>query len=317
MIQVQALNKKIGKIDVLSNLSFQVPKGSISGFLGPNGAGKTTTIKLLLGLLVPDSGSIRLLGEEIGRAPSVALRSKISYLPQDPVFPDQLSGREVLALVAENYSLPSAHRRAAELLAQFQLEGDASRKVSSYSRGMKQKLGLVAALLPQPQLLLLDEPVSALDPAGRHQVLALVAQLAGKATVFLSSHILADIQRVAKRVIIINKGRKLVEENLEVLLSCHRQEYYRLQVAAQSQKRAELVLKKDRAVAELVSQEKGFLVRVNPGQLGHFRSITLSSLLDAGVELLDFTQKDPDLEEIFFKILEEGERNAKSNSLGN
>ena len=98
MIQVQALNKKIGKIDVLSNLSFQVPKGSISGFLGPNGAGKTTTIKLLLGLLVPDSGSIRLLGEEIGRAPSVALRSKISYLPQDPVFPDQLSGREVLAL---------------------------------------------------------------------------------------------------------------------------------------------------------------------------------------------------------------------------
>ena len=119
MIQVKALNKKRGEFEVLSNLSFQVPRGSIIGFLGPNGAGKTTTIKLLLGLLSPDSGSIKLFGEEMDRVPSVATRRKIAYLAQDPVFPEQLSGEEVLTLVADNIRCPGLRAGQKSFLSSF------------------------------------------------------------------------------------------------------------------------------------------------------------------------------------------------------
>lgn len=316
-IEVKNLSKRLGKLQVLSDLSFSVPKGRITGFLGPNGAGKTTTLRILLGLLAKDSGTIKLLGEELETGPALSLKGKIGYLPQDPVFPEQLSAWEVLALVAENYQLPLAEKRARELLAQFQLEEAAQRRVVGFSRGMKQKLGLVAALLPQPQLLLLDEPVSALDPAGRHQVLELLAALGDKTTVFLSSHILADVQRICQRVIIINKGQKLVEEELETLLSRYREDCYSLRVDAKTQKLAQSILKADEAVAGLKAEGGSLVISIKPGQLQRFRTTTLLALLQSGVQVIEFTPAGEDLERIFFQILEEGELDAQNNSLGN
>jgi ABC-2 type transport system ATP-binding protein len=299
-IEVLELSKSLGKRQVLRELSFSVPQGSITGFLGPNGAGKTTTIRLLLGLLRKDSGTIRILGKQ---ALSGDIKRKIGYLAQDPVFPEELTGLEVLTLVAENYLLHSNPGPA--FLEQFGLEEAASRKVASYSRGMKQKLGLAAALLPKPQILLLDEPLSALDPAGRHQVLELLAELSGKTTIFLSSHILSDVERICQRVIVINKGRKIVEEDLQSLLTRLRQDRYRLGIA-RGRQLAERILLQDQAVLSLNTEGQRLLVTIKPGQVNRFRTQTLLLLLEAGVEITDFAPQG-DLEQIFFKILEEGE----------
>lgn len=310
MIQAENLSKSFGQLKAVQHLSFQVPKGTITGFLGPNGAGKTTTFKLLLGLLRPDSGRVWLCGEELGSFPGESLRRQISYLPQDPVFPKELTGMEVLTMVGENYGLSKPRLRAEELLTLFQLEEAATRKVGVYSRGMKQKLGLAGALLPKPRLLLLDEPVSALDPEGREQGLKILTELARETTIFLSSHILADIQRMAQRVLVIWQGEKLVEEELGGLISRYSRDYYRLEIAAGSLDKARELLMADGAVGELKAETNGFLLTVLPGKLQHFRKSTLSALLAEGVELVSFMPQEPSLEEIFLEIVGEGEKNG-------
>ncbi|HQD39584.1 MAG: ABC transporter ATP-binding protein [Firmicutes bacterium] len=304
-IEVRALCKSFGSVQVLKDLSFRVPKGSITGFLGPNGAGKTTTLKLLLGLLYKDRGQVRLFGEEIETRPPQALKRRIGYLAEEPLFPPQLTGWEVLALVAENYGL-SNRAKAKELLTMFQLEDAAGRKVASYSRGMKQKLGLACALLPEPELLILDEPVSAMDPAGRRQVLTLLGDLAGSTTVFFSSHILADVERVCQRVIVIKKGRKLLESSLDELTG--RTDYYLKLKDTEGE--GLKYIEQDPAVSSVQAEGEGYKVKVKEEMLQHFRTKTLLALLQKGVELVEVKPRAEQLEEVYLNLLEEGDENV-------
>jgi ABC-2 type transport system ATP-binding protein len=191
----------------VDGIGFAVERGEVFGFLGPNGAGKTTTMKMLMGLIHPTAGTARLLGAPIG---DLATKRKIGYLPESPYFYDYLSADEFLAMVGRIYGLPKAQRerQAGELLERLGISMARSRPMRSYSKGMLQRVGLAQALMGDPELVVLDEPMSGLDPIGRREVRELIEGLrdAGK-TVFFSTHILADAELLCDRVAIIVKGK--------------------------------------------------------------------------------------------------------------
>ncbi len=194
---------------ILRDLSFSLKRGEIFGYIGPNGAGKTTSIRLTLGILFPDAGSIRLFGEPAGR---VRLKEKIGFLPENPYFYDYLTAEEFLDFFGRllGMSGPDRRRRIPELLDLVGLGNRADRQLRKFSKGMVQRIGLAQALLNEPELVILDEPMSGLDPMGRRQVRDIILDLKkqGK-TVFFSSHILQDAEMICDRVGILDRGRLL------------------------------------------------------------------------------------------------------------
>jgi ABC-2 type transport system ATP-binding protein len=206
-ISTAGLTKTYPGVAALTDLSLDVPVGSIYGFLGPNGAGKTTTLRILAGLTRPTAGRASVAGVPIEAGP--AYRREVGYLAQEPRFYDWMTGRETLRFVASLY--PGATRpddaRIASTLARVGLADAADRRTATYSGGMRGRLGIAQALIGSPSVLLLDEPVSALDPIGRREVLDLMRELKGEATVFYSTHILDDVQRVSDHVAILDAGR--------------------------------------------------------------------------------------------------------------
>jgi ABC-2 type transport system ATP-binding protein len=206
---------------VVRDLSLEVEEGEVYGFLGPNGAGKTTTLKLLLGLVSPDSGSIRLFGRS---QRDHRVRSRLGYLPENPFFYEYLTGREFLDLYARFFDLPAAERkkRVGELLERLGMTASAGVALRKYSKGMVQRLGLAQALIGRPDLVLLDEPMSGLDPLGRRDVRDLILELRGRGcTVFFSSHILQDAEMICDRVGILVKGRLRRTGRLQDLVGEH------------------------------------------------------------------------------------------------
>jgi ABC-2 type transport system ATP-binding protein len=218
-IRTQDLRKTYGQVRALDGLTLTVEPGTVFGFLGPNGAGKTTTIRLLTGLARPSGGRAWVAGQEIGRDGKAAAR--IGYLPEEPAFYPWLTPAELLDHVGRLFGLPAQERRArtAELLDLVGLSAVRKRRIGGFSRGMRQRLGLAQALVNRPEVLLLDEPVSALDPAGRKEVLELIGQLGSQCTVFMSTHILQDVERVCDAVAILNHGRLVVEAPQAELLA--------------------------------------------------------------------------------------------------
>ena len=203
---------------VIRDLQLQVEAGEVFGFLGPNGAGKTTTLKLLLGLVSPDSGSIRMFGRP-HREPEV--RRRLGYLPEHPYFYEYLTGREFLHLCGRLFGLrrPERVRRVNELLDRTGIREAADRALRKYSKGMIQRLGLAQALIGEPDLVLLDEPMSGLDPLGRRDVRDLILELGRRGTtVFFSSHILQDAEVICDRVGILVEGRLRQEGRLSDLV---------------------------------------------------------------------------------------------------
>ena len=218
-IQTVNLSKRFGHTVALAGLSMSVPRGEVFGFLGPNGAGKTTSVKLLLGLLKPTSGEGSLLGRPIG---DLQTRRKIGYLPELFRYQGWLSAREVLALHCELAPLPrsSWNDEITSALETVGLTDRAGDRVSTFSKGMQQRLGLAAALLGEPELVFLDEPTSALDPVGRHDVREIIRGLASRGTaVFLNSHLLSEVEQVCDRVAVVDHGRVIASGTMDELLS--------------------------------------------------------------------------------------------------
>lgn len=204
--QVGFLKKKT--VRALDSLSLEVHRGEIFAFLGPNGAGKTTTLKLLMRLIFPTSGSASILGHPID---DVATRARIGYLPENPYFYDYLSGRELLEYTAALFGIPKpqARARASKLLELVGLEEErANRQLRKYSKGMLQRVGIAQALVNDPEVVFLDEPMSGLDPIGRREVRDLILSLRRQnKTIFFSSHILSDVETLCDRAAILNRGR--------------------------------------------------------------------------------------------------------------
>ena len=218
-IETKNLSKKFGHTMALAGLTMTVPRGEVFGFLGPNGAGKTTSVKLLLGLLKPTSGEGSLLGRPIG---DLRTRRRIGYLPELFRYQGWLSAREVLAVHCELAPLPKSSwtDEITTALETVGLTHRAKDRVSTFSKGMQQRLGLAAALLGEPELVFLDEPTSALDPVGRHDVREIIRGLASRGTaVFLNSHLLSEVEQVCDRVAVVDHGRVIASGTMNELLS--------------------------------------------------------------------------------------------------
>ncbi len=218
-VHIEKLTKNYGAVHALDGLDLDVAPGTVYGFLGPNGAGKTTTLRILTGLARPSSGSAQVAGVDVLH-PGHALPRKIGHLPEEPAFYTWMTPLEFLDYLGRLYGLSSSERRlrSRELLALVHMEEASKRRIGGFSRGMRQRLGIAAALIHHPEVLFLDEPASALDPAGRKEVLDLIENLRGQATVVMSTHILADVERVCDVVGIIARGRMIVQSGREELL---------------------------------------------------------------------------------------------------
>ena len=225
VIEINELTKYYGslfwkkKVPALDRLSLSVPEGTVFGFLGPNGAGKTTTIKLLMDLIRPSSGSARILGEP---PDSVEVKRQIGFLPDAPAFSSYLSAREFLTICAKLLRIPSTVRkqRIDEVLEIVKMTKHAGSKLGGFSRGMLQRIGIAQAILNDPKLLILDEPLVGLDPHGRQELKDIIVAQKKKGTnVFFSSHILSDVEKMCDCMGILNNGKLLCAGRIDELLS--------------------------------------------------------------------------------------------------
>ncbi len=284
---------------VLHGISFEVQEGEIFGFVGPNGAGKTTTLKILMGLIRADEGRASILGSDVGET---AFRRHVGYLPENPYFYDYLTGRELLHFYAR-LSGVTAGRRAGRVDALLRLVGlshASDARLRTYSKGMLQRVGIAQALVHEPKVIFLDEPMSGLDPIGRKEVRDLILRLRNEGkTVFMSTHILPDVEMTCDRVAIIVNGRIRHESAID-------------QIFADSEREADLVL------ANLPPEIPGQLEEVFGVTLrGHGDRIevrvrekdvqgVLQSALAVGAQVISVTPHRVSLESIFLNVVEEG-----------
>jgi ABC-2 type transport system ATP-binding protein len=297
-ILTQNLSKQFGARTVVDAVCLEVPAGEVFGFLGPNGAGKTTTIAMLLGLIRPDAGRAVVLGHDVGREPEAALQRVGALL--EPAFYPYLSGRDNLRVLARASGLPDT--RVNEVLAVVELSAAGRERFSRYSRGMRQRLGIAAALMGEPELLVIDEPTEGLDPAGQRHIHQLIRGLADEGrTVFFSSHTLSEVERVCDRVAILDQGRLVMEGRMAELLQGGRG--LTVRVTAEVARAAELL----RAVegVKAVEQEGELLVVDTAAE----RAAELNALLNArGVEVAEIRARARHLEDLFLELTERAGR---------
>jgi ABC-2 type transport system ATP-binding protein len=287
VIEVEGLSKRFGKTQAVAGLSFRVEPGTITGFLGPNGAGKSTTLRSILGLVHPDAGRTAVLGvpyRELDRP----LHRVGAVLEASEVHPGR-SGRNHLRVLAASAGLPSS--RVEEVLALVELTAGARRRVKGYSLGMRQRLGLAAAMLGDPEVLVLDEPANGLDPAGIHWLRDLLRSLAAEGrTVLLSSHVLAEVAQTVDRVVIIHRGRLIRQASIAEVLAT---EQGATRVRSPEAGRLREVLAAEGAS---VSEADGvLLVDVAPERVGELAAAN-------GLVLHELTREQATLEEIFLEL---------------
>jgi ABC-2 type transport system ATP-binding protein len=230
-VLARGLIKRYGPVMAVDHLDLDVPTGSVFGFLGPNGAGKTTTLRLLTGLGRPTAGQAVVAGIVVGSDP-MRLGARIGYLDQAPRLFGWMKGRELLEFAGRLCGLDGRALRArvAELLDLVGLEDAAERSIAGYSGGMRQRIGIAQAIVHRPDVLFLDEPVSALDPEGRRDVLEMLARLRPSTTVVMSTHILGDVERICDRVGIMDRGRLVTEAAIPELLARYAKPAWELEV---------------------------------------------------------------------------------------
>ena len=217
MIEFNGLSKQYGRFSAVDTLNLRVAPGELFGFLGPNGAGKTTTIRMMMGLLVPTRGSVSIDGYDC-HADGVEVKRRIGYLPDNPIFYDYLRGHEILQFVAQMHGFPrtQAKVRTERLLAEFGLDEAGDEFAVNYSMGMKKKLALACALIHQPRVLILDEPINGLDPRAAREVNERLLQCVTQGvTVFVSTHLLDMAERLCSRVGIIHHGKLVATGTLD------------------------------------------------------------------------------------------------------
>jgi ABC-2 type transport system ATP-binding protein len=304
-VRARGLTKRFGAIVALDSLDLDVPRGSIFGLLGPNGAGKTTTIRILTGLARASGGTASVAGVDVADdRPEV--RRRMGYLDQDPRFYGWMKGRELLELVGRLAGLdgPALRSRVAATLERTGLADAGERRIGTYSGGMRQRLGIAQAVLHEPELLILDEPVSSLDPEGRRDLLALIEGLRGQATVVVSTHVLADVERICDRVAILDRGRLVTEGPLADLLEAHARPIFEL-VPAPGQGEGVTALAASLRAAPWttgVDVAAGTL-RVTVSDAGAAAREILPLVVVSGVVLSSFEQARPTLEDVFLELV--------------
>jgi len=287
IVKTASLTKRYGTHTALDGVDLAVPEGSVYGLVGPNGAGKTTLLALLAGLRKPTAGELTI---------AVAKR-KVALLPDTPQFDPWLTGREVVELARGLMGVAADPDR---VLADAGLADAADRRVGGYSRGMLQRLGLAATIVSEPEVLLLDEPASALDPAGRREVLDLIARMRGHATVILSSHILGDVQEVCDTVGVLRAGRLLFQGPIANLLVGRAVPAYRIKLRPPTDGVAAVL----RALPWVTGVEPDGpdTLRCNVSSLAEAESRLPGALAEAGARVVSLAPLAPDLEDVFLEL---------------
>lgn len=309
VIQTRGLSKNFGVVRALTDLDLDVPRNSITGFLGPNGAGKTTAIRLLLGLNRPTSGSAQIFGMDIVKD-SPRIRQRVGYLAQDPRFYEDMTPREILRFTARFFFTgphSKIEQRVAEMLDLVGLADKADRPTRGFSGGERQRLGIAQAQINDPDLLILDEPAAALDPMGRADVLRIMEQLRERATIFYSTHILDDVQRVSDRVVILNRGELVTQGTVETLLAGDQGVVYKLTTLGDPEPSRQ----------RLSSQPWVSALEIEPSDEGHRWRVAVSDPVEAqsrllrlvmaedGIDVIEYGREKLELEEIFMRLVQE------------
>jgi ABC-type multidrug transport system ATPase subunit len=288
-VEVTGLTKRYGRQLAVDGVDLTVERGEVYGFLGPNGAGKTTTLRILTGLITPTSGSVRVLG---GHPSDSATLRRIGALIESPALYPFLSGRDNLRVLARYTGVPGT--RADELLELVDLKDRAGDRFSTYSLGMKQRLGVAAALLKNPDLVILDEPTNGLDPAGMRDMRRLIRELgSGGRTVLLSSHLLGEVQQICDRVGIINEGRMVAERNVDELRG--RRE---LVIAADPIDDARARLTGLYGADAVRTEDHRLRVGVEPRDVAKVNRV----LVEAGIAVSELRTAERALEDVFFDL---------------
>jgi len=310
VVETHGLTKTYKGVQALKSLDLVVHRNSIFGFLGPNGAGKTTTIKLLLGLIRPTAGSARLFGLDIV-GESVDIRARVGYLPQEPHFYEHMSARQTLRFAARFFFKgpeKAIEERVEEMLNLVDLDEKADRPIKTFSGGERQRLGIAQAQVNYPDLLILDEPAASLDPIGRRDVLEVLSRLRKYTTVFYSTHILDDVQRVSDTVVILNKGELVAQGPIEELLAGGEGAVYIVHLrgdveAARQQVQAQPWVIRIHAGEH--TGESAWQVSVSDPQAAEAQLLKL--LVNGPVVITEFRRKQYELEDIFMQVVEGGQ----------
>lgn len=306
MLTVKNLVKKYGSQQVLNGISFEIKKGTIYGFLGPNGAGKTTTMNILSGLINFNAGEIKLNDIDIKKNKKDFVK-RIGYLPQNPVFYGYMTAYEYLNFTGKINGMPdiTIKNRSEELLDIVGLKSAANRKIREYSGGMKQRLGIAAALYKNPEIVFLDEPTSALDPEGRHEIHEFLKILKSKGmTVFLSTHILNDIERICDEVSILDKGKILISSNLESLKEQYIQPIFDIEYEKDAS-----IMKERLSMISWIKKVtiKGCSLSVYVDNINTAKSELLGLAMDSSNPIISFNMRKSTLEDIFIRLVNNNE----------
>jgi ABC-2 type transport system ATP-binding protein len=314
VIETHNLCKTYKGVEALKDLNLTVPQHSIFGFLGPNGAGKTTTMKILLGLIRPTSGGGKIFGYDIARD-GVAIRERIGYLPQQPRFMEYLTARETLRFATSfSFSGPKAaiERRIQETLSLVGLEDKADRPIKGFSGGERQRLGIAQAQVNYPDLLILDEPAAALDPLGRHAVLEVMERLRKHTTIFYSTHILDDVQRVSDTVAILNRGQLVACGPIDQMMNGKDGTVFTMTVKGSNGQINERLRQLSWVTQTSTARHNGSTIwQVGVSDESAAEAHLLRYILaDETVVVTDFNRKQYDLEEVFLELVQ-GDNNGR------
>jgi ABC-2 type transport system ATP-binding protein len=302
-IEIKALEKRYGQVKALDGLDLSVDTGSVFGFLGPNGAGKTTTLRILTGLAKASGGQASIAGVPVSDHQAVS--RLIGYLPEEPAFYRWMTPLEMLDHVGRTFGQSSDERKrqARQLLELVGLTDVAKRRIGGFSRGMRQRLGLAQALMNDPQVLLLDEPVSALDPQGRKEVLEMIAALKDTATIFMSTHILADVERICDQVGIIDHGRLITAGKRSELLARYHTDAILIELEPGHEQALSSWLKGLKATWLSHLTMEGVTAHIQVKDIDLARKELLGSLGKLKLPVLKFEVSTPALEDVFLQLV--------------
>ncbi|MDH3307928.1 MAG: ABC transporter ATP-binding protein [Acidimicrobiia bacterium] len=309
-VETTALSRSYDGVNAVDSIDLKVPRHSVFGFLGPNGAGKTTTMKMLLGLIRPTAGSGTVFGLDIV-ADSSEVRRRIGYLPQEPRFYPHMTARETLRFAAGFFFSGPADRieaRVDEMLELVGIAEKADRPIKTLSGGETQRLGIAQAKIHEPDLLILDEPAAALDPLGRRDVLAILEQFRATSTVFYSTHILDDVQRVSDMVCILNKGRIISQGQIGEVLSVGTDSVFTVEIEGDVE-RARTALLGQAWVDQVAVEDNGASARLrvtaNDANAAETR-LQRVLLEDETLVVKNFAKHSANLEEVFVELVAGG-----------
>ena len=302
VLTIQNLSKSFGKQKIIDNLTMTVPEGSVFGLIGQNGAGKTTIMKMVLGLLQPDSGKIHVCNEPVCFG-QTKTNQYIGYLPDVPEFYNYMSPSQYLRLCGEviGISKAEAERRGEELLSLVGLSG-VTKQIGGFSRGMKQRFGIAQALFPQPKLLICDEPTSALDPVGRKEMLDILRKISGTTTVLFSTHILLDVERICDHVAFLNEGNIAVCGTLAEMKALHGHDSLRLEFPTDTELQA---FKEQETVKPFLwnAEETNREIIFHSRNMEKVQQSLFRVLGETGICPIKMEMMEPSLERLFLEVV--------------